>query len=82
MPTIFYRGSFPAFALASGGKALQLARQALWFLEAAVAVAGERRRLARLDDRLLKDVGLSSSVAAREASRDFLDVPAHRIRRR
>jgi uncharacterized protein YjiS (DUF1127 family) len=52
------------------------------FLEAAVRIAAERRALTGLDDRMLRDIGLSRSLADREASRDFLDVPEHRIGRR
>ena len=38
-------------------------------------VARERRQLAELDDRMLKDIGLSRSVAFREFDRSFVDLP-------
>ncbi|MEZ5856278.1 MAG: DUF1127 domain-containing protein [Hyphomicrobiaceae bacterium] len=82
MPTSLTRGSVPAIAQPTGLKVVRRLCQAVWFLQAAVAVATERRRLARLDDRLLKDIGLSRSTAEREIGREFLDVPAHRVRRR
>ncbi|HRD79009.1 MAG TPA: DUF1127 domain-containing protein [Hyphomicrobiaceae bacterium] len=45
----------------------------------AFRVAAERRQLAALDDASLKDIGLSRSVAYREASRSILDLPADRL---
>ncbi len=76
------RGSVPAIR-----SLLQSQRLGLWwypsvFLWSAFSVYGERRRLATLDDRMLKDIGLSRSLAEREIGRDFLDVPRHRIPRR
>lgn len=38
----------------------------------------ERRRLAELDPRLLRDIGVDSAEAATEAARPFWDMPAGR----
>lgn len=51
-----------------------LARLRLW-----LDLWSERRTLRGLDDRLLKDIGLDASTAAREASRMPWDVPPSRI---
>lgn len=40
----------------------------------------ERRELAELDDRQLRDIGISREDAAREAARKFDDIPRRRIR--
>jgi len=76
------RGSVPAIR-----PSLHRQSHGLWvsvgrFLSAALSVYSERRRLAALDDRMLKDIGLSRSLAEREVARDFFDVPSHRIARR
>lgn len=47
-------------------------------LDAAWRIRRERRQLATLDDRLLKDIGLSRSTAYDETRRSFLDLPAGR----
>ncbi|MEL6978629.1 MAG: hypothetical protein AAGM38_08135 [Pseudomonadota bacterium] len=47
-------------------------------LRLAWAVAAERRALARMDAAQLKDLGLTSEAAAREASRPFWDLPKAR----
>ena len=54
------------------------ARQVLPWLGKMFDVARERRQLAELDDRMLKDIGLGRSVAFREADRSFFDLPEHR----
>lgn len=38
----------------------------------------ERRALSAMDQRLLRDIGVSEGVALREAERPFWDVPATR----
>lgn len=47
-----------------------LGRVARW-----LAVSDERRRLARADDRMLKDIGVSRADAQAEAARPFWDLP-------
>lgn len=47
----------------------------------AFKVRAERRRLMQLDDRMLKDIGLSRGEAYRESSRAFSDLPASLGRR-
>ena len=42
----------------------------------------ERRALAKLDDRMLKDIGLTRSEAYRETQRDFFDLPKPRPSRK
>ncbi len=42
-----------------------------------LALSRSRRALARLDDHLLRDIGLSRSEAEAEAARDDWDVPPH-----
>lgn len=51
-------------------------RPGLWRrIARAMAVARERRALSRLDEHLLRDVGLTRDAARREANRDAWDVP-------
>jgi uncharacterized protein YjiS (DUF1127 family) len=44
-----------------------------------LSVWEERRALAHLDQRTLRDLGLSSVDVERETSRSFLDVPCNRV---
>lgn len=46
-------------------------------LRLALALRRERRRLALLDDHLLRDIGISRDAARREAARRDWDVPDH-----
>lgn len=41
------------------------------------AMRRTRARLAKLDDRMLDDIGLTREQAAREAARKIWDAPAH-----
>ncbi len=50
-------------------------------LETRRQIAEERRMLASLDDRILKDIGISRVDAAFEASRPSSDIPADRMPR-
>jgi uncharacterized protein YjiS (DUF1127 family) len=54
-----------------------LAIRPLRALQALVATARQRRHLARLDNHLLRDIGLSRAEAAAEVSRSIWDAPAH-----
>lgn len=42
------------------------------------AVSGERRALAKADEAMLRDLGLTAEEAAQEASRPFWDLPRAR----
>ncbi len=47
-----------------------------WYLiERWMEVARQRQRLAALDDRTLKDIGISRATAQSEARRPFWDLP-------
>ncbi len=48
-------------------------------LRTALTVAGERRALMQLDDRMLKDIGIGRGDAYREASKPFGDVSNRRL---
>lgn len=52
--------------------------QLLARLQLTLQISRERRQLAALDDRLLKDIGLSRSLAHREVERSILDLPIGR----
>ncbi|TCP62955.1 uncharacterized protein YjiS (DUF1127 family) [Rhodovulum bhavnagarense] len=47
---------------------------------AAFSVARQRRRLAELDDAMLRDIGLSRAAARAEARRPLWDVPSNWLR--
>ncbi len=72
--------SLPSLVGRPAGLTRRLRRGVRRALRAAVAVlaeherlARERRRLAELDDRQLRDIGLTRHEAAREARRHFWD---------
>lgn len=48
--------------------------------ELALRVRRERRLLATLDERALKDIGFNRGDACAEAARSFWDVPVDRLR--
>jgi uncharacterized protein YjiS (DUF1127 family) len=74
METIYTRG--PYLTQLDGVLALgqYLTRFAQHFL-ASLAVTRQRRQLLSLDERSLKDIGISRTDAVTEANRDFWDVP-------
>lgn len=54
------------------------ARSGIWRrIALAYALRRHRRQLARLDGRLLRDIGLSRREAEAEAARPFWDAPGH-----
>lgn len=52
--------------------------RAVYWMEAVFRTLGERRRLMQLDERALRDIGLSRADAAREWSRPFWELPRDR----
>ncbi|HUS97995.1 MAG TPA: DUF1127 domain-containing protein [Hyphomicrobiaceae bacterium] len=64
----------PAAAGLAGGRVLDL----FAFVEYVLRVHRERNQLRKLDPRMMKDLGLSQDMVAREAGRSLLDVPADR----
>jgi uncharacterized protein YjiS (DUF1127 family) len=73
------RGSVPAIIPPWPTQALGLWTNAYRYVALVLAVARERRELAALDDRMLKDIGMSRSLVEREVVRRVLDVPEHRL---
>lgn len=71
LPRITYTGNA---GFAAQGK---LANAVLW-VERAFRTARERRQLMALDERGLKDIGLSRADAHREWSRPLWDLPPER----
>ena len=66
------RLTLPLAALRSSALARLLAR-----ILAAEALARSRRRLGRLDDHILRDIGLTRDQAESEAQRSIWDAPLH-----
>ncbi|MEM9028402.1 MAG: DUF1127 domain-containing protein [Pseudomonadota bacterium] len=54
--------------------AKQLTKAVQW-VRYALQIRRERQSLAALDERILKDIGLSKSMAFRESTRGFFDTP-------
>jgi uncharacterized protein YjiS (DUF1127 family) len=73
LPSVIPAAASAASSAARALRAAVRARLGLW-----TAVARERRALARLDARLLRDIGLHAGEAAREADRPFWDPPSRR----
>lgn len=57
---------------------LELISKLRTHLEKAIEIARERRALARLDDRMLRDIGLTEEQADREVRRAVWDYPINR----
>ena len=64
-------------AVTSGNHRISAGRMLRW-LTLMLDVARQRRQLQALDDRMLKDIGLSRSLAAAEARRSVFDLPGAR----
>lgn len=75
MTTCQMTGTVPAIARSTQADRANLVNRA-WLV---YAVWKERRALASLDDRALKDIGLSRADVEHEVSRNMLDVPGRRI---
>ena len=73
-----------ALPLARPGFSLGRIAGQIWRLivsfELALRVRRERRLLASLDERTLKDIGFNRGDAGAEAGRSFWDVPVDRLR--
>jgi uncharacterized protein YjiS (DUF1127 family) len=76
------RGSVPTIGPVLGTNTPAVSTRVLRFLRAAIAVSAERHALAGLNDRMLKDIGITRSEADLESRRDFFDIPEGRIPRR
>lgn len=63
----------------AGVKQPVLVRLAAWVAQVA-EVRRQRRALLALDERMLKDCGLTPGDAYREAHRGILDIPPHKLR--
>ncbi len=76
LSTVSMTGSVPAVRIASAN------RQPMNVFVRAVTMLSvwrERQCLATLDDRALRDVGLSQADVERETARTLFDVPSNRI---
>ncbi len=72
--TLTSRRPFLTRAQGIGALAQDLSRYVSYFL-ICLSVARQRRRLLTLDEKALKDIGVSSVDAFREANRSFWDIP-------
>jgi uncharacterized protein YjiS (DUF1127 family) len=72
------RGGWPGRAVGGGFARAELTRVA-GYLRLALAVARERRALARLSPHLMRDVGYEPWQVRREACRSLWDLPARRL---
>jgi len=72
--TIYTRGSY--LTRADGVRALgEYLVHFVHYFMTGLDVARQRRQLLALDERALKDIGISRADAFREANRDFWDIP-------
>jgi uncharacterized protein YjiS (DUF1127 family) len=69
--------SFPRLSQ-PGTSARPVLARAVYWAEAVFRTLDERRRLMQLDERALRDIGLSRADAAREWSRPFWQIPEDR----
>lgn len=74
--------SVPSIASGLGAPVAGSWKRWVSFVKLAWAIRAERNLLASLDDRMLKDIGLSRSLAEREIARELFDVPMNRLPRR
>ena len=70
--------SFPSLGAGFGDRARPIWKQAKSWVATAWAVSRERHRLADLDDRMLRDIGVGRDQANRESNRDLFDLPRNR----
>ena len=82
MTTAILYSARPASVPIDGARtwARKLVRFAHYF-GACLEVARQRRHLFTLDERTLKDMGISPADADREARRDFWDIPEEQMPR-
>lgn len=66
-------------AISTNGSAIRPALRHNWLhrIPKMVALHRQRRQLAQLDDRALRDIGLTREEARSEAARPVWDAPAH-----
>jgi len=72
--TIYSRGPYQTRLDGVRSLGQYLVRFAHYF-QTSLDVARQRRQLLTLDDRTLKDIGISRTDALREANRNFWDIP-------
>lgn len=71
-------GSIPSFGAQFGRRVRPVWLQAKVYVVTAWTISKERRDLAQLDDRMLRDIGVGRDQAKRESQRDVFDLPRNR----